>query len=174
MATPAKEPENGDEERDDLELTILLKRRSRPARIVEEVFQVRLGQVARNTVLGAAATASRPEEAMAETKRSTPGTIDRMSDSAHDAVDKAASMASSYAERFSEKGLLTTSLQDSGRLSRYALGLGGLTLRQQRARPSIINLRRRCSIFELKKKVTREVEMFVCLAVSPDFKEKKT
>ena len=41
---------------------------------------------------------------MAETKRSTPGTIDRMSDSAHDAVDKAASMASSYAERFSEKG----------------------------------------------------------------------
>jgi len=37
---------------------------------------------------------------MAEAKRSTEGSIDRMSQSAHDAVDKAAS----YAERFSNKG----------------------------------------------------------------------
>jgi ElaB/YqjD/DUF883 family membrane-anchored ribosome-binding protein len=37
---------------------------------------------------------------MAEVKRSTEGSIDRMSQSAHDAVDKAAS----YAERFSTKG----------------------------------------------------------------------
>ena len=41
---------------------------------------------------------------MAEAKRSTEGTIDRMSQSAHDAVDKAATMASSYADRFSSKG----------------------------------------------------------------------
>jgi ElaB/YqjD/DUF883 family membrane-anchored ribosome-binding protein len=41
---------------------------------------------------------------MAETKRSTEGTIDRMSQSAHDAVDKAASVAGSYAERFSSTG----------------------------------------------------------------------
>ena len=41
---------------------------------------------------------------MAETKRSTDTTIDRMSQSAHDAVDKAASVASTYAERFSTKG----------------------------------------------------------------------
>lgn len=41
---------------------------------------------------------------MAETKRSTDGTIDRMSQSAHDVVDKAATMASSYADRFSAKG----------------------------------------------------------------------
>ncbi len=41
---------------------------------------------------------------MAETKRSTEGTIDRMSQSAHDAVDKAASAANSYADRFSAKG----------------------------------------------------------------------
>ncbi len=45
---------------------------------------------------------------MAETKRSiersTEGTIDRMSQSAHDAVDKAANVASSYADRFSEHG----------------------------------------------------------------------
>ncbi len=41
---------------------------------------------------------------MAEAKRSTEGTIDRMSQSAHDAVDKAANVASSYADRFSAKG----------------------------------------------------------------------
>ena len=41
---------------------------------------------------------------MAETKRSTEGTIDRVSQSAHDAVDKAATMASSYADRFGAKG----------------------------------------------------------------------
>ncbi len=41
---------------------------------------------------------------MAETKRSTESNVDRLSQSAHDAVDKAASMASSYAERFSTKG----------------------------------------------------------------------
>lgn len=41
---------------------------------------------------------------MADTKRSTDNTIDRMSQSAHDAVDKAASVAGSYAERFSAKG----------------------------------------------------------------------
>jgi len=41
---------------------------------------------------------------MAEAKRSTDNTIDRMSQSAHDAVDKAASVAGSYAERVSAKG----------------------------------------------------------------------
>ena len=41
---------------------------------------------------------------MAEAKRSTDTTIDRMSQSAHDAVDKAASVASNYADRFSAKG----------------------------------------------------------------------
>ena len=41
---------------------------------------------------------------MAEAKRSTEGTIDRVSQSAHEAVDKTASVASSYAERFSTKG----------------------------------------------------------------------
>jgi ElaB/YqjD/DUF883 family membrane-anchored ribosome-binding protein len=41
---------------------------------------------------------------MAETKRSADNTIDRMSQSAHDAVDKAASVASSYADRIGEKG----------------------------------------------------------------------
>jgi ElaB/YqjD/DUF883 family membrane-anchored ribosome-binding protein len=41
---------------------------------------------------------------MAETKRSADTNIDRMSQTAHDAVDKAANMASSYAERFSAKG----------------------------------------------------------------------
>ncbi|TMH63020.1 MAG: DUF883 family protein [Betaproteobacteria bacterium] len=38
------------------------------------------------------------------TKRSADSNVDRLSQSAHDAVDKAASMASSYAERFSTKG----------------------------------------------------------------------
>jgi ElaB/YqjD/DUF883 family membrane-anchored ribosome-binding protein len=41
---------------------------------------------------------------MAETKRNTESNVDRLSQSAHDAVDKAASVASSYAERFSTKG----------------------------------------------------------------------
>src|ERR1043166_347554 len=77
-------------------------------------------------------------------------------------------------ERFSEKGLLTTSLQDSGRLSRYALGLGGMTLRQQRTRPSIIDLRRRRSILQLKKQMTCDVEVFLCLAVLVSLKEKRT
>ena len=49
---------------------------------------------------------------MAETKRSTEGTIDRMSQSAHDAVDKAASMASSYADRFSTKGEQLMEMRD--------------------------------------------------------------
>ena len=43
-------------------------------------------------------------EAKRSTERSTEGTIDRMSQSAHDAVDKAANVAGSYAERFSAKG----------------------------------------------------------------------
>jgi ElaB/YqjD/DUF883 family membrane-anchored ribosome-binding protein len=38
------------------------------------------------------------------TKRSTEGGVDRLSQSAHQAVDKAAAMASQYAERFSDKG----------------------------------------------------------------------
>lgn len=42
--------------------------------------------------------------AESSSKRSTEGNIERMSQSAHQAVDKAASVASSYAERFSEKG----------------------------------------------------------------------
>jgi ElaB/YqjD/DUF883 family membrane-anchored ribosome-binding protein len=37
-------------------------------------------------------------------KRSTESNVDRLSQSAHEAVDKAASVASSYAERFSTKG----------------------------------------------------------------------
>jgi ElaB/YqjD/DUF883 family membrane-anchored ribosome-binding protein len=41
---------------------------------------------------------------MAETKRNVETNVDRLSQSAHDAVDKAASVASSYAERFSSKG----------------------------------------------------------------------
>lgn len=43
-------------------------------------------------------------EAKRNIERSTESTIDRVSQSAHDAVDKAASMAGSYAERFSAKG----------------------------------------------------------------------
>jgi ElaB/YqjD/DUF883 family membrane-anchored ribosome-binding protein len=38
------------------------------------------------------------------TKRSTENTVDRLSQSAHKAVDRAADVASTYAERFSEKG----------------------------------------------------------------------
>jgi len=38
------------------------------------------------------------------TKRSAESKVDRLSESAHEAVDKAASVASSYAERFSSKG----------------------------------------------------------------------
>jgi ElaB/YqjD/DUF883 family membrane-anchored ribosome-binding protein len=41
---------------------------------------------------------------MAETKRSADTNVDRLSQTAHEAVDKAASVASSYAERFSTKG----------------------------------------------------------------------
>jgi ElaB/YqjD/DUF883 family membrane-anchored ribosome-binding protein len=42
--------------------------------------------------------------AESSSKRSTESSVDRLSQSAHDAVDKAASVASSYAERFSTKG----------------------------------------------------------------------
>ena len=49
---------------------------------------------------------------MAETKRSTDSTIDRMSQSAHDAVDKAANVAGSYAERFSAKGEQLIDMRD--------------------------------------------------------------
>jgi ElaB/YqjD/DUF883 family membrane-anchored ribosome-binding protein len=42
--------------------------------------------------------------AEASSKRSTETSIDRMSQSAHQAVDKAASMASSYADRIGAKG----------------------------------------------------------------------
>ncbi len=49
---------------------------------------------------------------MAETKRSTDNTIDRMSQSAHDAVDKAANVAGSYAERFSAKGEQLMEMRD--------------------------------------------------------------
>jgi ElaB/YqjD/DUF883 family membrane-anchored ribosome-binding protein len=38
-----------------------------------------------------------------ETTRSTEKTVDRLSQSAHQAVDRAASAASAYAERFGEK-----------------------------------------------------------------------
>ncbi|HEX9433819.1 MAG TPA: hypothetical protein VF936_13650 [Burkholderiales bacterium] len=41
---------------------------------------------------------------MAETKRNAETNVDRLSQSAHDAVDKAASVASTYAERISSKG----------------------------------------------------------------------
>ena len=41
---------------------------------------------------------------MAETKRSTETNVDRLAQSAHEAVDKTASVASSYADRFSTKG----------------------------------------------------------------------
>src|SRR5258708_19906843 len=44
------------------------------------------------------------ENFMAETKRNVETNVDRLSQSAHDAVDKAASVATSYAERFSSKG----------------------------------------------------------------------
>ena len=42
--------------------------------------------------------------AEATSKRNTETNIDRMSQSAHQAVDKAASMASSYADRIGSKG----------------------------------------------------------------------
>ena len=41
---------------------------------------------------------------MTETKRSAETNVDRLAQSAHEAVDKTASVASSYAERFSTKG----------------------------------------------------------------------
>ena len=40
---------------------------------------------------------------MTETKRSAETNVDRLAQSAHEAVDKTASVASSYAERFSSK-----------------------------------------------------------------------
>jgi ElaB/YqjD/DUF883 family membrane-anchored ribosome-binding protein len=49
---------------------------------------------------------------MAETKRSMESNVDRLSQSAHDAVDKAASMASSYAERFGAKGEQLMQMQE--------------------------------------------------------------
>ena len=49
---------------------------------------------------------------MAETKRNTDTTIDRVSQSAHDAVDKAAGVASSYADRFSAKGEQLIEMRD--------------------------------------------------------------
>ena len=49
---------------------------------------------------------------MAEAKRSTEGTIDRMSQSAHDVVDKAASVAGSYADRFSARGEQLIDMRD--------------------------------------------------------------
>ena len=42
--------------------------------------------------------------AESSSKRSTESSVDRIAQSAHEAVDKTASMASSYAERFSTKG----------------------------------------------------------------------
>jgi len=51
-------------------------------------------------------------EAKRSTERGTEGTIDRMSQSAHDAVDKAAAMASSYADRFSSKGEQLIDMRD--------------------------------------------------------------
>ena len=49
---------------------------------------------------------------MAETKRSAETNVDRLSQSAHEAVDKAASVASSYAERFSSKGEELMAMQE--------------------------------------------------------------
>jgi len=49
---------------------------------------------------------------MAETKRSTETNVDRLSQSAHEAVDKAASVASSYAEQFSTKGEQLMQMQE--------------------------------------------------------------
>ena len=48
---------------------------------------------------------------METSKRST-DTVERLSQSAHQAVDKAASVAGSYAERFSEKGEELMQLQE--------------------------------------------------------------
>jgi ElaB/YqjD/DUF883 family membrane-anchored ribosome-binding protein len=50
--------------------------------------------------------------AEATSKRSTESNIDRMSQSAHQAVDKAASMASSYAERLGAKGEQLMEMQE--------------------------------------------------------------
>jgi ElaB/YqjD/DUF883 family membrane-anchored ribosome-binding protein len=49
---------------------------------------------------------------MAETKRSAETNVDRLTQSAHDAVDKAASVASTYAERFSSKGEQLMQMQE--------------------------------------------------------------
>lgn len=51
-------------------------------------------------------------EAKRNIERSAEGTIDRVSQSAHDAVDKAASVASSYADRFSAKGEQLIDMRD--------------------------------------------------------------
>ena len=49
---------------------------------------------------------------MAETKRSMETNVDRLAQSAHEAVDKTASVASSYADRFSTKGEQLMQMQE--------------------------------------------------------------
>jgi len=49
---------------------------------------------------------------MTETKRSAETNVDRLAQSAHEAVDKTASVASSYAERFSTKGEQLMQMQE--------------------------------------------------------------
>ena len=49
---------------------------------------------------------------MTETKRSSETNVDRLAQSAHEAVDKTASVASSYAERFSTKGEQLMQMQE--------------------------------------------------------------
>jgi len=49
---------------------------------------------------------------MAEAKRSMETNVDRLAQSAHEAVDKTASVASSYAERFSAKGEQLMQMQE--------------------------------------------------------------
>jgi ElaB/YqjD/DUF883 family membrane-anchored ribosome-binding protein len=49
---------------------------------------------------------------MAETKRNVETNVDRLSQTAHEAVDKAASVASSYAERFGNKGEQLMQIQE--------------------------------------------------------------
>ena len=49
---------------------------------------------------------------MTETKRSAETNVDRLAQSAHEAVDKTASVASSYADRFSTKGEQLMQMQE--------------------------------------------------------------
>ena len=49
---------------------------------------------------------------MAETKRSMETNVDRLAQSAHEAVDKTASVANSYADRFSTKGEQLMQMQE--------------------------------------------------------------